>query len=29
MTSGGGDMSHFMGVGNFWIGLNPTDLGCW
>ena len=22
-------MSHFMGVSIFWIGLNPTDLGCW
>ena len=22
-------MSHFMGVGIFWIGLNPIDLGCW
>ena len=22
-------MSHFMGVGIFWIGFNPTDLGCW
>ena len=19
----------FFGVGIFWIGLNPTDLGCW
>ena len=24
-----GDMSNFMGVGIFWIGLNRTDLGCW
>ena len=22
------DMSHFMGVGIFWIGLNLTDIGC-
>ena len=22
-------MSHFMGVGIVWIGLSPTDLGCW
>ena len=22
-------MSHFLGVGIFWIGLNSTDLGCW
>ena len=22
-------MNHFMEVGIFWIGLNPTDLDCW
>ena len=22
-------MSHFMGVGIFWIDFNRTDLGCW
>ena len=22
-------MSHFVGVGIFWIDLNRTDLGCW
>ena len=29
MISGRGDMSNFMGVGIFWIGLNRADLGCW
>ena len=22
-------MNHFMEVSLFWIGLNPTDRGCW
>ena len=22
-------MSHFMGAGTIWVGLNPTDLDCW
>ena len=29
IISGRGDMSNFMGVGIFWIGLNRADLGCW
>ena len=29
ITSGRVDMSHFSGVGIFWVGLNPTYLGCW
>ena len=29
IVSGKGDMSHFVGVGIFWIDLNRTDLGCW
>ena len=29
IVSGKGDMSHFVGVGIFWIDLNQTDLGCW
>ena len=22
-------MNHSMEVGIFWIGVNPSDLGCW
>ena len=29
IISGRGDMSNFMGVGIFWIGLNRADVGCW
>ena len=29
ITSERGDISQFMGVGILWIGLNPTDFGCW